>query len=80
MVERLDELERFKAYIKELEAKIIELTKVVDNLVSKIRDIESELLSWEERKDRKEKTAKLVEVKEVERKNIDSDDDIIIID
>ena len=76
MVERLDELERFKAYIKELEAKIIELTRVVDNLVAKIKNIESELLAWEERKDR----AKLIEVKEMERKNIDSDDDIIIID
>jgi len=76
MVERLDELERFKAHIKELEAKIIELTRVVDNLVAKIKNIESELLAWEERKDR----AKLIEVKEMERKNIDSDDDIIIID
>ena len=77
MVERFDELERVRERIKELEAKIVELSKVVDNLVSEIMYIKSEL-KRAENKERDEMSKKLVETKEMI--GVKSDDDIIIID
>ncbi|HIP25373.1 MAG TPA: hypothetical protein EYG81_02750 [Archaeoglobus profundus] len=77
MVERLDELERIRECIKELEAKIVELSKVVDNLISEIMYIKSEL-KRAENKERSEKSRKLVKAKEME--GVKNDNDIIIID
>ncbi|HIP58169.1 MAG TPA: hypothetical protein EYH00_02540 [Archaeoglobus profundus] len=77
MVERLDELERIRECIKELEAKIVELSKVVDNLISEIMYIKSEL-KRAENKERSEKSRKLVKAKEMEE--VKNDNDIIIID
>ena len=85
MVERLDDLERVKEYIKELEvkikefeAKIVELSKVVENLVSEIMYIKTELRKSERKEVSEESTP--LEVKEEIKDRIDSDDDIIIVD
>ena len=80
MVERLDDLEGIRRYIKELEAKIVELSKVVENLVSEVMYIKAELRK-SERKEGSEKSTKL-EVKEESKDKVDSDsdDDIIIVD
>ena len=80
MVERLDDLERIRRHIKELEAKIVELSKVVENLVSEVMYIKAELRK-SERKEGSEKSTKL-EVKEESKDKVDSDsdDDIIIVD
>jgi len=78
MVERLDDIEGIRRHIKELEAKIVELSKVVENLVSEVMYIKAELRK-SERKEGSEKSTKL-EVKQESKDKIDSDDDIIIVD
>jgi len=80
MVEGLDDLEGIRRHIKELEAKIVELSKVVENLVSEVMYIKAELRK-SERKEGSEKSTKL-EVKEESKDKVDSDsdDDIIIVD
>ena len=80
MVERLDDLERMKRNIKELEAKIIELSKVVESLVSEVMYIKAELKKSEKKEVSEKSTKSKLESKEENKDKNDDIDDIIIVD
>ena len=80
MVERLDDIEGIRRYIKELEAKIVELSKVVENLVSEVMYIKAELKKSEKKEVSEKSTKSKLEAKEENKDKNDDIDDIIIVD